>query len=213
MKSFGQNSKDGSSSNRDFNEERAFTENLLNQRISFFLIFFAIVIAGAVVVKSKIFFLVILFLGVVISWVLSVTIFATAKKLESMERKHYGLIVRWLIGYFLPVFCSSLITLGFAIGAMGYFDSYLSLDLGKVTTIDQGIKKIEQKITKHDSSSLKINPNFKNIDSIIKDESKKTVADQSVLKGTEKNAKKNTPTLKANPNFRSIESIINEKKR
>lgn len=213
MKSFGQNSKDDSSSNKDFNEERAFTENLLNQRISFFLIFFAIVIAGAVVVKSKIFFLVILFLGVVISWVLSVTIFATAKKLESMERKHSSLIVRWLSGYFLPVFCSSLITLGFAIGAMGYFDSYLSLDLGKVATIDQGIKKIEQTIAKHDSSSLKVNPNFKNIDSVIKDESRKTVVDQSVLKATDKGVVKNPPKYKANPNFKSIESIINEKKK
>jgi hypothetical protein len=211
MKSFGQ--KDGSSSDGNFNEERAFTENLLNQRISFFLIFFAIVIAGAVLVKSKIFFLVILFLGVVISWVLSVTIFVTAKKLQSMEKKHYGLVVRWLTGYFLPVFCSSLITLGFAIGALGYFDSLLSLDLGKVTTIDQGIKKIEQTIAKHDSSSSKVNPNFKNIDSVIKDESKKTVADQSVPKETDKNAKKNPPALKANPNFKSIESIINEKKK
>ena len=213
MKSFGQNSKDDSSSNRDFNEERAFTENLLNQRISFFLIFFAIIIAGAVVVKSKIFFLVILFLGVVISWVLSVTIFVTAKKLQSMERKHYGLIVRWLTGYFLPVFCSSLITLGFVIGAMGYFDSLLSLDLGKVTTIDQGIKKIEQTIAKQDSSSAKNNPNFKNIDSVIKEGSKKIVSDQSLLKATEKDVVKNPPKYKANPNFKSIESIINEKKK
>ena len=213
MKSFGRNSKDDSSSERDFNEERAFTENLLNQRISFFLIFFAIIIAGAVIVKSKIFFLVILFLGVVISWVLSVTIFVTAKKLQSMERKDYGLIVRWLSGYFLPVFCSSLITLAFAIGAMGYFDSLLSLDLGKVTTIDQGIKKIEQTIAKHDSSSAKTNPNFKNIDSVIKDESKKAIVDQSVPKGTVNAVKKNTPVYKANPNFKSIESIINEKKK
>ncbi|MCX6168869.1 MAG: hypothetical protein NTX65_06005 [Ignavibacteriales bacterium] len=213
MKSIGKNPKDDYSSNRDFNEERAFTENLLNQRISFFLIFFAIVIAGAVVVKSKIFFLVILFLGVVISWVLSVTIFATAKKLESMERKHSSLIVRWLSGYFLPVFCSSLITLGFVIGAMGYFDSLLSLDLGKVTTIDQGIKKIEQTIAKHDSSAAKTNPNFKNIDSVIKEGSKKIDSDQSLLKVTEKDAKKNPPKFKANPNFRSIESIINEKKK
>jgi hypothetical protein len=96
---------------------------------------------------------------------------------------------------------------------MGYFDSLLSLDLGKVTTIDQGIKKIEQTIAKHDSSSAKNNPNFKNIDSVIKEGSKKLVSDQSLLKGTEKDVVKNPPKYKANPNFKSIESIINEKKK
>ena len=197
----------------DFNQERAFTENLLNQRISFFLIFFAIVVAGAVFVKSKIFFLLILFLGLVICWVLSLAIFVTAKKLGAVDKKFYGIIVRWLLGYFLPFFCSSLITLGFAVGAIGYFDSYLSLDLGKVSTIEQGIKKVEEKIGKQDIPSVKSNPNFKNIDSVLKYAAKKTIVDQGAPNEIKKDLKKNTPIQKSNPNFKSIESIINGKKK
>jgi hypothetical protein len=213
MKSFGKNLKESSSTKMDFNEERAFTENILNQRVSFYLIFFAIVIAAAVLVKSKVSFLVILFLGMIISWVLSVTIIVTAKRLGSMDRKFYGVIIRILIGYFLPLFCSLLITVAFTIGSVGFFDTYLSLDLGKVTTIEQDIKKIEDKITKPDSAALKNNPNFKDIDIVIKEGSRNELADQNANKAAGKNVKKNTPALKDNPNFRSIESIIGPKKK
>lgn len=206
------------SQNRDYDsdQEKAFLENLLNQRVSFFLIFFALVLAAAFFVKSKMFFLAILFLGFIISWVLSLTIFVTARKLGSIEKNLFSKIVRWLVGYFLPFFCSAIITAGFLSGAMGYFDTYLTVDLGKVPSVEQGIKKIGETLGKPDSAALRNNPNFKNIDDVIKEQAKQAAAESGAvndsLKG--KNTQKDKAVkAKPNPNFKSIESILDEKKR
>ncbi|MFA7229039.1 MAG: hypothetical protein WC061_08385 [Melioribacteraceae bacterium] len=193
-------------------QERTFLENLLNQRISFFLIFFSLIIAGTVFIKSKIFFLAIMSIGVVISWVLALTIFVTVNRLGSLDNKLFARIVRWLIGYFLPFFCSMLITIALAAGAFGYLDSYLLQDLGKVKTVEEGIKKIEKAIANKDSSTLKNDPNFKDINTVIKEGARIEQADQTAQKAAVE-VKKNSAPLKPNPNFKSIESIINEKKK
>jgi hypothetical protein len=195
------------------NQERTFLENLLNQRISFFLIFFSLVIAGAVFIKSKIFFLAIMFIGLVICWVLALMIFVTVNRLGSLDKKIFARMVRWLIGYFLPFFCSLLVTAAFAVGAMGYFDAWLTVDAGNVKTVEQGIKKIEKAIAKKDSSETKNNPNFKDINTVIKEGAVLEKPASLTQKTPESGVKKSTPAMKPNPNFKSIESIIGEKKK
>ncbi len=194
--------------------EIAFLETILNQRISFFLLFFCLVVAGAVFIKSKIFFLLILFLGFVISWVLSLTIFVTVSKLTKIDKNIFARIVRWLIGYFLPFFCSLLITAAFAVGSFGIFDSYLSLDVGKVPAVKEGIKKIEKALTPKDTASRKNNPNFKDVERVIKEGAESEAADLNLKQGASAvPQQKNTPKAKPNPNFKSIESLLNEKKK
>jgi len=161
-------------------------------------------------------FLAILFLGLIISWVLTLTIFVTARKLGSIEKNLFSKIVRWLVGYFLPFFCSLIISVGFISGAFGYFDPYLTIDLGKIPTVEQGIKKLGETLGKPDSASLRNNPNFRNIDDVIKEQAKQAAAESGALNDSLR--RKNTPKDKAakvkpNPNFKSIESILNEKKR
>ncbi len=127
------------SSNWDLNQERVFTESILNQRIQFFLIFFAIIVAGVVLTysTSKIFVLLILFTGAIISWALSLTIFRLYGRVKQILRnlsqsdthpfavigkRTKGKSMGWIVGYFIPVFCSSIITIGFLVVSSGYID-------------------------------------------------------------------------------------------
>ena len=66
----------------DMSQERAFIENLLSQRFNFFLVFFSLVIAGAINAPSQLFFQTILTLGAIICWLLALTIFRSQQKLD-----------------------------------------------------------------------------------------------------------------------------------
>jgi hypothetical protein len=67
----------------DMSQERAFTENLLNQRFQFFLFIFAAVIAGSVNARADDSALrAVLGLGTVICWLFAVLLFHSQRKLD-----------------------------------------------------------------------------------------------------------------------------------
>ena len=187
-------------SNKDNNQEQVSTENLLYQRLILFLIVFSIFVLGAINTQRKILFLSILALGVIICWVLTFIIIRTAKRLDN---KSGGRIVRLLLGYFVPIFCSCLLTIALFAGSFGFVDSYLfNLDLKPVQLenkvdelkIDNKSKPKEKKTTK----------DFKSIDSVINN--------SNVVRSTnKKNPVKSDTNKKDDSNskyFKSIEKVI-----
>ncbi len=111
----------------DMSQERVFVENLLVQRFNFFLIFFSIVVTGSLSTESSLNFKIILFLGAIICWLLSVTIIRAQTKFDLIfdellkDDKHPISIIdkrcpkkgsaRRLIGYIIPILCASTLTI------------------------------------------------------------------------------------------------------
>ncbi len=107
-------------------EEREFMENLLNQRFDFLLVFYALVIAGAVSANSQLQFSIILIVGAVVCLFLGLSIYRANTKLtliidrifqdpthivtqineEAKKMRGRSLFsVRWIIGWFIPLLC------------------------------------------------------------------------------------------------------------
>lgn len=186
-------------SNLDNNSDQSNTENLLYQRLIIFLIVFSVFVLGAVSSQRKILFLSILSLGVIICWVLTLIIIRTAKRID---KKSGGRLIRLLLGYIVPIFCSLLLTGALTVGSFGFVDPYLfNVDL-KPVQIEKKVNEITNEIKnqlkpKVDTTSN----NFKNIDSVIA--------------GTNARTKKKSISNegKDSKNFKSIESILKEKKK
>ena len=111
----------------DLSEERAFIEDLLSKRFNFFLMFFSLVIVGAMNARSAFFFKSIIILGAIISWLLALTIFRSQKKLDILlemifeDSNHPATKAdkecsnkgskRKLIGYAIPLICCCFLTI------------------------------------------------------------------------------------------------------
>lgn len=115
-------------------DERAFMENLLCSRFNFFLVFFGLIIAGAVSTSDARFFKIILSLGSVISIPFALTIARAQRKLDIALEKHLfsenyksywgkhpakvlddecdGRSMRRWIGYWIPFSCCLALVLG-----------------------------------------------------------------------------------------------------
>jgi hypothetical protein len=207
----------------DLADERAATENLLNQRLGLFLIVFAIIIVGVVATDKKIYFLSILFIGAVICWVLAYTIIRLAKKIgiltkeinsfagasSSKIEKGGGKTARILLGYFVPIFCSTLLFLIFVVGSSGFLDSYLWIDPATVSKVERKVNDVkndikEQITPKKDSVAVE----FKSVDKVI--EESKVIRSKSVTDKFEKEVTKQvTPkTVDRSKNFQNVDAII-----
>jgi hypothetical protein len=119
----------------NMSQERAFMEQIMNQRFNFFLVFFSVICAGALNSKSHQHFFV-LVLGAVLSFLLAWTIFRAHCKLDwilrflSSDKSHPYTIVndahskRWsargLIGWFIPIVCTLVLILGACFAYMGW---------------------------------------------------------------------------------------------
>jgi hypothetical protein len=118
----------------DMSQERAFIENLLGQRFNFFLIFFSLVVAGALNARSQVHFSIVLILGAIICWLLAFTLFRSQQKLDLIlaelfadqthpasiiDKKAGGLSMRRLIGYVIPLICCIALTLGTILALCG----------------------------------------------------------------------------------------------
>lgn len=111
---------------QDMGDEREHTENLLNQRFNFLIVFFSLVIAGALAAKSQPHFEIILTVGAVVCWLVSLTVFRCQQKFDIIFKKlpeaHPAKEVdkaakpwpsmRWIIGYVIPSLCSVALTVG-----------------------------------------------------------------------------------------------------
>ncbi len=169
----------------DLGEERAAAESLMNQRLGLFLILFAIIIVGAINTQKKILFLSVMFIGAVICWVLAYTIIRLARKIgfltkeidsienisaKKIDRKGGGKSTRFLLGYFVPIFCSSLLVLAFLIGSSGLVDSYLWVPAISMPQVEQKVEQVkndikEKIIPRKDTLSQ----NFQSVDKVISD--------------------------------------------
>jgi hypothetical protein len=66
----------------DMSQERAFMGNLLGQRFNFFLVFFSLVIAGALNTKSMLHLQIVLGIGSTICWLILPTLLRAQQKLD-----------------------------------------------------------------------------------------------------------------------------------
>lgn len=164
----------------DLNQERFFAETLLSQRVHFFIIFFVIVVTGAIIAAnfSNSYLVIILSIGTIISWGLTLTILRLSLRIRFINKKlgPEGInfvsaflklpfrILGWFSDIFIPVVCSLLITSGLILSTSGYFD--LKLVPRKVEqTFKEGIK-IGSDTLKKPKEPVRIKE-FKNIDSVI----------------------------------------------
>ncbi len=175
---------DGNDSKGDWslNQERMLTEQLFNQKINFFLLFFALVIIGALVTRSSELFNTVLFIGAIICWILTLSIISTARRIGAIakalkgEKEHplntitfgiLGKVSRLLIGYVLPIACSLIITSGALMGTYGFFDFYFTVKREAVQKIDEVKKEINNlnlPVLKKKETDPK---NFQVIDSVL----------------------------------------------
>ncbi len=172
----------------DMNQDQTAVESLLYQRLIIFLIVFSIFVLGAVNAPRKILFLSILFLGVLICWVLTFIIIRTAKRIDD---KSGGKLVRLILGYLVPIFCSGLLTVALFFGSLGFVDAYLFPTTLKSAKLGNKIDELKDEVVKQISPKKKnSSKNFKNIDSVIAESkiirSGKKVDDLKPLFPTEK---------------------------
>jgi hypothetical protein len=105
----------------DMSQERAFMENLLNQRFNFFLVFSSLVIAGSLNAKEQRHLQLVLTVGAVVCSLLMLTLLVAQCKLdiilgllEGDESHPYGIVkrlaqmpsARRIVGYIIPVLIS-----------------------------------------------------------------------------------------------------------
>jgi hypothetical protein len=119
----------------DMSQERAFIENLLSQRFNFSMVFFSLIIAGSLSTKSVDNFKIILSIGSIISWLLSLTIYRAQYKFDLIfeellkDPNHPVTIInklankgesrRKLIGNTIPTICSAFLTFAAILSLIG----------------------------------------------------------------------------------------------
>lgn len=174
-------------SNWDRNQERAFWEQLLNQKLNYFLIFFAVVLGGIFTVSSKTVSIGIQALSAIILWILALSIINTAHKLniviKSLSREDHiptaiadrripGRVIKILYGYFLPVFCATIITVSSAASISGLYVVNFPNKTDVVKAVDSTIVKPLEKAKDESLEKKKIEKEeskyFKNIDSLTR---------------------------------------------
>jgi len=112
----------------DMSQERAFIETLLGQRFNFFVVFFSLVLGGALNARTQFHFELILTLGTLICWLMARTLFRSQYKLDLIlddlflhDASHPASIInkransrkvilgrksmRRVIGYWIPCIC------------------------------------------------------------------------------------------------------------
>lgn len=223
MKKFRRSMSDDSDSIDRLNRDRMGAETVLNQRLILFLVVFAVIIISALNAQKKIFFLSLLFAGLVICWVLAYIVVTAARRVgylvkqihandpdaKKIDRKGGGCSVRFLLGYFIPIFCSALLTVAFVTGAFGFMDTYLWPTSISTTAAENKVKEVGSEIKKQlEPPKEQSSGNFKNVDSVIQlskplpDDRKTMQAEQST------SAHVGNKTDKYSANFKSVDSII-----
>lgn len=185
---------------KDNNPEQSSSENLLYQRLILFLIVFSIFVIGAVNTQRKILFLSVLALGVIICWVLTFIIIRTAKKIDN---KSGGRLVRLLLGYIVPVFCSLLLTISLIAGSYGFADPYLFNADIKPVRLENKVDELKNEIKDQLKPKVeKTSKDFKSIDSVI--------SNDSAARSANKNSPLKSETKKKDDSkyFKSIEKVV-----
>lgn len=136
MPNITQEVRDNSSPVWDMSQERVLIITMLNQRFQFFLLFFSLVIAGALNARAPQHMSIVLFLGTTVSWLVAFTLFRTQIRhnkilyiIEQDETHPYTVInkllggrfrIQYLLSYVIPIFCCLSITIGTVLSLTGY---------------------------------------------------------------------------------------------
>jgi lipopolysaccharide export LptBFGC system permease protein LptF len=211
----------------DLSKERTVAENNLNQRLALFLIVFLIVFIGSVNTSKKLFFLSLLFVGVLICWILAYTIIKSTKKINRINKELYsaddqarridkktgGRSSRWLLGYFVPICCCILLTMALLAGSFGFLDPYLTITVDKAVQIENNVEskavEFKKEISREPDNSSKY---FKSVDTVIaqgKVINSKSKTDKFTTNEIKPIVRKN---YKSDPNFKNVETVISNGK-
>ncbi|MBI2843646.1 MAG: hypothetical protein HYX78_09630 [Armatimonadetes bacterium] len=120
----------------DISQERAFIENLLTTRFNFFLVFFSVIVAGAVNAKEQVHLQLVLGLGAFICLLLSSVLGRSQEKLDLIledifqDDSHPAAIInnranregsrRRLIGVWIPRLCVAVLLIAFVASIVGF---------------------------------------------------------------------------------------------
>lgn len=164
----------------DVKEERYFAESLLSQRTNFFIIFFVVLVVLAIVASnfSHYYLVIVLSVGTIICWGLTLTILKLSLRIRYIDRnlgkegtnvitsflKLPFKILGWVSDIFIPVLCSILITVGLILSTSGYFDTKL-IPQRVEEKAKEGLK-LEKDTLKKVKQPERIKE-FKSIDSVI----------------------------------------------
>ncbi len=164
----------------DLSQERFLAESLLSQRIHFFIIFFIIIVTGAILAYqfAKPYLVIILSIGTIISWGLTFTIVRLSlrikfisKKLDSevltLAKSFLAIplkILSWISDIFIPVVCSLLISSGLILSSTGFFDTKI-IPAKVEQRIMEGLKMATDTLKKE--KKPEIIKEFKSLDSVI----------------------------------------------
>ncbi len=223
MKRFRNDPSVDSDSVEELNRDRIGAETVLNQRLTLFLVVFAVVIVSVLNAQKKIFFLSLLFAGLVICWVLAYIVVTSAKKVgylvkeinandpvaKKIDRKGSGRSVRFLLGYFIPVFCSLLLTVAFLTGALGFIDPYLWPTSINTATVENKLKEIGTEINKQiEPPKDRTAGHFKNIDSVILLSKPITAEKKNASAKQSTSAQIKSSSDKFSSDFKNVDSVI-----
>jgi hypothetical protein len=134
MSAKGRRSLEPSADGWTYAQEREFLENLVYQRVNYFLVLFGLVVAGASAATSLVLFKCVLWFGTVILSLLGVAIAGVQWKLDFVldvlfEHPEHPITVvsaaarhgrlRGLVGYVIPVVCCAAILLAAILATIG----------------------------------------------------------------------------------------------
>lgn len=131
--------RDAASPVWDMSQERAFMENLMNQRFTFFLVFFSAIIAGVVNSKSELATKLLLGFGSAMTSLFARILWRSHKKLclifedlktdkshpiTIIDRRAGRGSVRWILGWGIPWLCCGILIVGFVLAMVGRLPSF-----------------------------------------------------------------------------------------
>jgi hypothetical protein len=120
-------------------QERVFLENALTARFTIFIVFFALVVAGALISSSAGHFKIVLCLGTILAVPLALSVAQTQARLDFVldeladekrhplrliERRFRGQPVRQWIGYWIPLLCCFVLAMGAILALAGALGPY-----------------------------------------------------------------------------------------
>lgn len=182
MKSY---SMDDKKQSGDGIEHLAYLERAIDRRLAIFLVFFTVVIIGALGSGSASLSSVGFSIGSIICWLLAISIILTTRKTGALARalkktgdsayslieiRLYSVFIRWILGYIIPVFCAIVLTFGSVASSLGWLNNIWFYKFQVESKIDQIKNKLpEIKIENKPEvkSPAKPDKNFQAIDSVL----------------------------------------------
>jgi len=121
----------------DMSQERQLTENLVGLRFNFFIVFFSVLLAGAIDAKTQLDMQLVLSIGSLISSIFTMALLRTSRRLDIIlnilkrdsthpytivSQRIGGQSVRRILWRMLPTICTALVCIGAIAAWLGYLN-------------------------------------------------------------------------------------------